>query len=164
MNTRKWLLSLIGVATVIAVCFIFFKNNNAPMSASKSSATKCITNEENARTALNEIGQFLTKSYEIIDCIDQELNLVHESTADSAATFQKAKDAIAQTSGQLAAGESSIGDRLKAIEGQIDQLAIEDDAKTAFKETIQDFNDQQENLITYIHSVQEKISLMQERV
>lgn len=160
MNRRKWLLSIIGIVTVIAICFIFFKHDNTPAGTPTQNPTINIKNEENARTALNEIGQFLTKSYEIIDCIEEELNLLRESPENATATVEKAKAAIAQTS----LGESSINDRLKIIASQIDQLAIEDDIKTAFKETIQDFTDQQENLTTYIHSVEEKISLVQDRV
>jgi len=94
MNIREWLLSIIGITTVIAVCFIFFKNTNAPINTSKTTSAINITNEESARTALNEVGQFLTKSYEIVDCIDEELNFLSTTPENAATTIEKAKEAI----------------------------------------------------------------------
>jgi hypothetical protein len=157
MNTKRtWFLCFIGITSVIAICFLFFNKKNGPSYTQKPLVSTNINSEENARTALNEIGQFLTQSYEIVDCIDEELNILSGSPENATVIIEKSKEALAQIAGQLAQG-TSLADELKTIANRIDQLKIEDDQKIAFKETIQDFENQQKKLATYIYSVEEKI-------
>ena len=150
MNLRVVMLSIVGILIVVGITFVFRSHN-----------TEHFTSEE-TRTALNEIGQFLTATYQKIDYIDDSLDRLSENPHRAPTIIEYAKHNLQQITAQLTSGECSMYNQLKELANNIEELVADEEEKTAFKETIQDFNNQQEQLLSYLQEVQNKAEVAAE--